>query len=67
MKRVRRALCVALLAAGCGSNSGTGGACVSASDCKGPLPLICQICDGGSTGCPHWVCQGGQCVERTCS
>jgi Chaperone of endosialidase len=42
------------------------GGCQQASDCRGVLPQICQMCADGSTGCAHWECRAGMCVTAYC-
>src|SRR5262249_24986330 len=40
--------------------------CVMAADCTGPLPDLCMVCTGGSTGCAHWACVASQCQIAYC-
>ena len=47
------------------------GSCVTAADCQGALPHICQNCPlspqgEASDGCAHWVCNAGQCEVGYC-
>lgn len=49
----------------CVPNSG-GSSCVSAADCKGVLPALCQQCPGGGTACAHFACVSGACEVVTC-
>jgi len=45
---------------------GGGNGCVTAGDCNGPLPAICQQCADGSMQCAHHACEGGQCTIEIC-
>ncbi len=40
--------------------------CTTAADCSGPLPQLCEVCDGGGSGCAHWACVAGQCDLAFC-
>jgi hypothetical protein len=40
--------------------------CAEDSDCQGPLPKICRVCDDGAAGCAHWTCVSGTCFATTC-
>jgi hypothetical protein len=40
--------------------------CETAADCKGALPKICKVCDGGAESCAHWVCASGKCATQIC-
>jgi hypothetical protein len=40
--------------------------CVTAADCRGPLPQLCRVCSDGSTACARWTCVSGQCEVATC-
>jgi hypothetical protein len=40
--------------------------CTNASSCTGPLPQLCELCDGGGTGCAHWTCDVGVCRIAYC-
>ncbi len=51
--------------AGVGGSTGTSG-CVTAADCKGALPALCQQCTDGSSGCAHFVCNSGSCQIAYC-
>ena len=44
----------------------TGPACKSASDCTGPLPHFCKLCDDGSSACAHYTCEQKHCTILTC-
>jgi hypothetical protein len=41
--------------------------CVTASNCRGPLPNLCKVCGDGSDGCAHWACVSGQCQIEYCA
>jgi hypothetical protein len=41
--------------------------CVTAADCTGPLPQLCEVCPDGSTGCAHWSCVANACDVETCN
>ena len=41
-------------------------ACHHASDCKGPLPQLCEQCSDGSSACAHWECVNHKCVDTIC-
>ena len=56
---------------GTGGSSGVGGAtgtssCVTAADCHGALPALCEQCTDGSSGCAHFVCNSGSCDIAYC-
>ncbi len=40
--------------------------CATGSDCSGPLPALCMVCDGGGSGCAHWACMAGVCEVAYC-
>jgi hypothetical protein len=40
--------------------------CVTAADCKGVLPALCEQCGDGSTACAHFVCASGTCQVAVC-
>ena len=40
--------------------------CVTAADCKGVLPALCQQCSDGTTACAHFACASGSCQVVTC-
>ena len=40
--------------------------CVTAADCKGVLPALCQQCSDGTTACAHFACASGTCQVVTC-
>ncbi len=40
--------------------------CAVATDCKGALPQVCQLCTNGSNGCAHFACNAGVCEIVTC-
>ena len=51
----------------CVPDASDGGAgCVTAADCKGVLPLLCQQCSDGSAACAHFTCVGRQCTIAYC-
>ncbi len=59
------------LACAAGGSSSVGGAtgtsgCVTAADCKGALPALCEQCTDGSSGCAHYVCNSGSCEIAYC-
>lgn len=41
-------------------------ACVTAADCKGVLPALCQECSDGGTACAHFACAAGACQIAIC-
>jgi hypothetical protein len=41
-------------------------ACVTAADCKGPLPRVCEVCRPGGEACAHWACVAGTCEIKIC-
>jgi hypothetical protein len=44
-----------------------GGACTSASQCKGALPDICEAsCNGGPGECAHFACVSNKCEVQIC-
>ena len=45
------------------------GECSVASDCKGALPALCEVCTNGSaaSGCAHFTCNAGVCVIAYCN
>jgi hypothetical protein len=43
-----------------------GGQCAAASDCRGILPTLCMVCEGGGDGCAHWTCKAGRCETAYC-
>lgn len=50
------------------STTGGGGSeCSKDSDCKGPLPMSCQLCADGSDGCAHHTCDSGKCTISYCN
>ena len=56
---------------GAGGTTGAGGAtgtssCVTAADCKGALPALCEQCTNGGSGCAHFVCNSGSCEIAYC-
>ena len=55
---------VALLAAGASAQAA--GYCSRASQCRGPLPQICERCSNGRTACAHWTCVAHRCVMQIC-
>ena len=36
--------------------------CVTAADCHGMLPHLCQACADGGTECSRWACESGVCM-----
>jgi hypothetical protein len=40
--------------------------CVTAGNCRGPLPQLCRVCADGQTACAHWACMSGACQVATC-
>lgn len=40
--------------------------CMTATDCTGALPALCQLCADGSAGCAHFTCVAGQCQVAYC-
>ena len=42
------------------------GGCATASDCKGPLPQLCEKCQDGTSVCAHWICAAGRCETALC-
>lgn len=42
------------------------GTCNTASDCNGALPLVCELCPDGGTGCGQFSCVNNQCVVTYC-
>jgi hypothetical protein len=41
--------------------------CRRASQCKGPLPMICMYCqDLNHSVCAHWACVSHTCKVETC-
>lgn len=40
--------------------------CALATDCKGALPALCQVCSNGSSGCAHFTCNAGVCAIAYC-
>ncbi|HSY21761.1 MAG TPA: hypothetical protein VK841_06585 [Polyangiaceae bacterium] len=42
------------------------GECSVASDCKGALPALCEVCTNGGDGCAHFTCNAGVCAIAYC-
>jgi len=40
--------------------------CVTAADCTGPLPALCEVCTNGQEACAHWACIAGVCEIAIC-
>jgi hypothetical protein len=40
--------------------------CVTAADCKGALPQLCEVCADGTTSCAHFECVAGACQVAIC-
>jgi hypothetical protein len=40
--------------------------CVTAADCSGPLPQLCEVCADGGDGCAHFACVDGDCEIAFC-
>ncbi len=40
--------------------------CMSADECRGPLPQICERCKDGKEACAHWACVHHKCTMEIC-
>jgi hypothetical protein len=40
--------------------------CVTATDCTGALPQLCEICGNGQSECAHFECVAGTCEVVVC-
>jgi hypothetical protein len=52
--------------AGAGAPAQAAGSCMRASQCRGPLPQICERCSNGRTACAHWACLAHRCTLQIC-
>jgi hypothetical protein len=51
---------------GAGASAQAAGYCSRASQCRGPLPQICERCSNGHTACAHWTCVAHRCTVQIC-
>jgi len=58
------ALTAIIFISGCVQNSGV--ECNVASDCKGALPSLCQVCSNNVSGCAHFECNNNKCETVFC-
>ena len=49
------------------ADAAKGSWCRKASQCHGPLPLVCLKCTNGREGCAHWACVRHRCAIHFCS
>ena len=56
----------ALAGAAGAAQAADGDKCVKASDCRGFLPHICEVCADGKSACAHWACVHNACQTQTC-
>ena len=40
--------------------------CIADTECDGPLPQECRVCEDGTLACAHWTCESGACAVATC-
>jgi hypothetical protein len=40
--------------------------CVTAAECHGALPAVCERCASGVPSCAHWACTAGRCQIAIC-
>jgi hypothetical protein len=52
--------------AGAAVSAQAAGYCSRASQCRGPLPQICERCSNGRTVCAHWGCVAHKCTVQIC-
>jgi len=57
---------IVVLSALAGASAQAAGRCVRASQCRGPLPQICERCGNGHTACAHWACLAHKCTVQIC-
>lgn len=60
--------CASTLACGQGCDPQVSGRCqcLTAADCHGPLPALCERCPDGRAECAHFDCVDGTCKIAIC-
>ncbi len=61
------AIALGALVGGAAPTQAAGDRCIRASQCKGPLPMICMYCQSlGHAVCAHHVCVHHTCQVQIC-
>ncbi len=56
----------ALVGAGAAAQAADVQRCMTAEECHGPLPQICEKCKDGKDACAHWACVHHKCKVEIC-